>query len=61
MAHPKRTPEEVSEVMRKVHSYDTAPEVALQSVLREHGVAYDVHAADLPGKPDVVLVSETKA
>lgn len=57
MTNPKRTPEEVSAIMRKVHSYDTAPEVALQSVLREQGVVYEVHPADLPGKPDIVLTA----
>ncbi|MCX6029590.1 MAG: DNA mismatch endonuclease Vsr [Chloroflexi bacterium] len=61
MAKPKRTPEEVSEVMRKVHSYDTAPEIALQSVLREQGVEYEVHPSDLPGKPDIVLTSDRVA
>lgn len=61
MTNPKRTPEEVSEVMRKVHSYDTAPEVALQSVLREHGVEYEVHLSDLPGKPDIVLTKNRVA
>ena len=50
MTKPKRTPEEVSEVMRKVHSYDTSPEIALQTVLREQGVEYEVHPADLPGQ-----------
>ena len=61
MTNPKRTPEEVSEVMRKIHSYDTAPEIALQSVLRERGVEYDVHSGDLPGKPDIVLTKERVA
>jgi DNA (cytosine-5)-methyltransferase 1 len=61
MTNPKRTPEKVSEIMRKVHSYDTAPEVALQFVLREQGVVYEVHPADLPGKPDIVLASDRVA
>ena len=61
MAGSKRTPEEISEVMRKVHSYNTAPEVALQSVLREHGVEYEVHPANLPGKPDIVLTKDRVA
>jgi len=47
--------------MRKVHSYDTAPEIALQSVLRERGIEYDVHSADLPGKPDIVLTEDRVA
>ena len=38
MAGSKRTPEEVSEVMRKVHSYNTTPERVLQNTLRERGV-----------------------
>lgn len=61
MTKAKRTPEEVSEVMRKVHSYDTTPERVLQSVLREQGVEYEVHPADLPGKPDIVLAQSRVA
>ncbi len=61
MIKSKRTSEEVSEVMRKVHSYNTSPEIALQTVLREQGVEYEVHPADLPGKPDMVLTSDRVA
>ena len=61
MTSPKRTSEEISEVMRKVRSVDTAPEIVLQSVLRERGVEYNVHPADLPGKPDIVLTKERVA
>ena len=61
MTKPKRTPEEVSEVMRKVHSYDTSPEIALQTVLREQGVEYEVHPADVPGKPDIILTEDRAA
>jgi DNA (cytosine-5)-methyltransferase 1 len=61
MTNPKRTPEKVSEIMRKIHSYDTAPEIVLQSVLREQGVTYEVHPVDLPGKPDIVLAKDRVA
>jgi DNA mismatch endonuclease, patch repair protein len=54
MTKSQQTPEEVSEVMRKVNSYDTSPEIALQTVLRGQGVEYEVHPATLPGKPDIV-------
>ncbi len=49
MTSQKRTPEEVSEVMRQVHSYETAPEVTLQTVLREQGVEQDLFLADTTG------------
>jgi DNA (cytosine-5)-methyltransferase 1 len=61
MAGSKRTPEEVSEVMRKVHSYNTAPERVMQNTLRERGIEYHVHPSELPGKPDIVLSSQRVA
>jgi DNA mismatch endonuclease (patch repair protein) len=45
--------------MRKVRSSDTAPEVALQSALKEKGIYLDkIGAEKLPGNPDFVLPKE---
>ncbi len=52
--------EERSAVMRAVRSQDTSPELAVRSLLRELGVRYRLHRADLPGKPDIVLASRRK-
>jgi DNA mismatch endonuclease (patch repair protein) len=43
--------------MASVRRCHTAPEIAVQSVLDRMGVAYDTHASELPGSPDIVLRS----
>ncbi|MCE9635630.1 MAG: very short patch repair endonuclease [Planctomycetes bacterium] len=42
--------------MRRVRREDTAPEVALRRALHRAGVRFRLHAAGLPGRPDIVLV-----
>ena len=41
--------------MARVRRTDTAPELAVRSVLRSLGVGYRLHAPDLPGRPDIVM------
>lgn len=41
--------------MRRVKGKDTAPEMTLRRALWRRGLRYRVHAADLPGKPDIVF------
>lgn len=41
--------------MRAVRSRDTAPEIAVRSMLHRMGYRFRLHAAGLPGKPDIVL------
>lgn len=36
---------------------DTAPELALRRALHARGVRFRLHRRDLPGRPDIVLVS----
>ena len=48
-------PEKRSEVMRRVRSKDTTPELLVRKVLTRLGARYRLHRADLPGKPDIVL------
>lgn len=44
-----------SEVMRKVHSKNTSPELFVRKALHKAGFRFRLHRADLPGKPDIVL------
>lgn len=44
-----------SEVMRKVHSKNTNPEVFVRKALHKAGFRFRLHQADLPGTPDIVL------
>jgi DNA (cytosine-5)-methyltransferase 1 len=53
----KRSAEEISAIMRKVHDRDTTPELALRRALWARGLRYRVNATDLPGKPDIVILS----
>jgi DNA mismatch endonuclease (patch repair protein) len=42
--------------MSRQRTADTHPEVALRSALHRRNVRFRLHRADLPGRPDVVLV-----
>jgi DNA (cytosine-5)-methyltransferase 1 len=53
----KRSAEEISAIMRKVHGRDTTPELALRRALWARGLRYRVNATDLLGKPDIVIPS----
>lgn len=44
-----------SRLMASVRSRDTAPELAVRKALHSLGFRYRTHAAELPGKPDIVL------
>lgn len=57
----KRTKAQVSEVMRRVRSLKTGPEVALQKALRRAGASFKSHVATLPGKPDIVFAKRRLA
>ena len=52
-------PEKRSAVMRAVKSADTSPERVVRAAVRRLGYArrYRLHAAHLPGKPDLVFTS----
>ena len=51
-----------SEIMGRVHSKDTGPELAVRRILRKIGFpGYRLHRRDLPGKPDVAFVGRKKA
>jgi DNA mismatch endonuclease (patch repair protein) len=53
-------PAKRSEVMRKVHGANTAPEIAVRSMAHQMGLRFSLRRKDLPGKPDVVFPSRKK-
>jgi DNA mismatch endonuclease (patch repair protein) len=44
-----------SEVMSRIRSINTQPELALRRALHAAGFRYRLHVRELPGKPDIVL------
>lgn len=55
------TPAKRSEVMRRVRSRDTRPELAVRKVVHGLGYRYRLHVRALPGSPDLVLPRLRKA
>jgi DNA mismatch endonuclease (patch repair protein) len=44
-----------SEIMRRVLSENTTPEMEVRRALHAAGIRFRLHRKDLPGKPDLVL------
>ncbi|MHC6082990.1 very short patch repair endonuclease [Ralstonia solanacearum] len=49
-----------SEIMGRVRSRDTKPELLVRRLIYAMGYRYRLHAKDLPGKPDLVFRSRRK-
>lgn len=49
------SPVERSRIMRAVRSTDTTPELAVRRLAHAMGFRYRLHAAELPGKPDLAF------
>lgn len=49
------SPEKRSEIMSKVHSSNTKPEILVRRTLHKLGFRYRLGGCDLPGKPDLVF------
>lgn len=49
------TKEKRSEIMSKIRSKHTAPEMKVRSLLFSLGFRFRLHKKNLPGKPDIVL------
>jgi DNA mismatch endonuclease, patch repair protein len=47
--------EKRSEIMRKVRSSNTAPELLVRRLLHGSGYRFKLYGSDLPGNPDIVL------
>jgi DNA mismatch endonuclease, patch repair protein len=54
------SPTDRSAVMRAVKAQNTTPERRVRAVLRGLNIRYRLHAADLPGKPDIVFRGRRK-
>jgi len=50
-----RNQEQISEIMRRVKSRDTTPEIVFRKALWARGVRYRTHDTRLPGRPDIVI------
>ena len=50
-----------SELMSRIRSKDTKPEMRVRRLVHGLGYRYRLHAADLPGRPDLVFRSQRKA
>jgi len=55
------TPQQRSRIMRAVGQKNTKPEMAVRRLLHAMGYRYRLHAAELPGRPDVVFRRRRKA
>lgn len=55
------SPETRLRVMRSIRSKNTRPELIVRQVLWGLGARYRLHAADLPGRPDIVMRSRRAA
>lgn len=44
-----------SEIMAKVHSTNTTPEVKVRKILHKLGYRFRLHPNNLPGRPDIAL------
>lgn len=49
-----------SEIMSRIRSKDTRPEMIVRRLLHKEGFRYRLHVAELPGKPDLVFVRQKK-
>lgn len=52
---------ERSEIMRRVRSKNTAPEMIVRRRLHRLGYRYGLHRNDLPGHPDIVMPAHKAA
>jgi DNA mismatch endonuclease (patch repair protein) len=50
------TPGKRSELMSRIRSSNTKPELTVRSILHRNGYRYSLKRKNLPGKPDIVLV-----
>lgn len=49
------SPEQRSYNMSRIRSKNTNPEITVRKFLSLNGFRYRLHAADLPGKPDIIF------
>jgi len=56
-----RTPEQRRRIMQSVKSENTKPELIVRRLLYGMSYRYQLHRKDLPGRPDIALISRRKA
>jgi DNA mismatch endonuclease, patch repair protein len=49
------TPEQRSDLMRRVRGKDTCPEMIVRRLVHGMGYRYRLHRSDLPGRPDLAF------
>lgn len=54
------TPAQRSELMSRIRSKDTTPELVVRRILHRLGYRFRLHRNDLPGRPDIVLPRHRK-
>ena len=52
-----RTPEQRSDMMSRVRSTDTGPELLIRRLVHARGLRYRKHCSWLPGRPDLVFIA----
>ena len=57
----EETIEQRAAIMRAVKSRDTAPELAVRTLLRRFAPGYRLHRRDIPGTPDIAFMSRKRA
>jgi DNA mismatch endonuclease (patch repair protein) len=55
-----RTKKKRSEIMSKVRSKNTTPEILIRKLIFSMGYRYRLHVKKLPGKPDIVMAGRRK-
>lgn len=61
MAYRFKTSAIRSNIMRKIKSDKTSPEILLQKLLRSNGIKFKKYYQGLPGKPDSVILGKKVA
>lgn len=56
-----RTPEQRRRIMQAVKSENTKPELVVRRLLHGMGYRYLLHRKDLPGRPDIAIISRRRA
>ena len=54
------TPEKRSQIMARIGSKNTKPEIAVRKLVHSLGYRFRLHDVKLPGKPDIVLPRHRK-
>ena len=56
----KETRDQRSAIMRAVKGRDTAPEIAVRTMLRRFAPGYRLHRKDVPGTPDIAFIGRKR-